>query len=167
VGIRNLGPHLRNSAILRTTKSIAEVRTKKSCGTAIADPQNLTSAIPQLSGVSCQFHYFLASPFFSAQNGFKINQKYFLDCLFLWKTKTCLKGTVPRDFLPPIFFHELTGFHGHKLPKIAEVKLSSCGLQKKKLGLQNCGVAVAGQHFFQKLRNCDCGSVSFKLRDCN
>jgi hypothetical protein len=48
VGIRNFGPHLRNSAILRTTKTIAELRTKKSCGTAIADLQNLTSAIPQL-----------------------------------------------------------------------------------------------------------------------
>jgi hypothetical protein len=48
VGIRNFSPQLRNSAILRTTKSIAELRTKKSCGTAIADLQNLTSAIPQL-----------------------------------------------------------------------------------------------------------------------
>jgi hypothetical protein len=32
------------------------LRTKKSCGTAIADLQNLTSAIPQLSAVSGQFH---------------------------------------------------------------------------------------------------------------
>jgi hypothetical protein len=37
------------SAILRTTGSIAELRTKKSCGTAIADLQNWTSEIPQLS----------------------------------------------------------------------------------------------------------------------
>jgi hypothetical protein len=59
LGIRNLSPHLRNSAILRTTKSIVELRTKKSCGTAIGDLQNLTSAIPQLSAVSCQFRYFL------------------------------------------------------------------------------------------------------------
>jgi hypothetical protein len=55
VGIRNLGPHLRNCAILRTTKSIAELRTKKSCGTAIADLENLTSVIPQLSTASCPF----------------------------------------------------------------------------------------------------------------
>ncbi len=54
VGIRNFSPHLRNSAILRTTNSIAELRTKKSCGTAIADLQNLTSAIPQLSAVTGQ-----------------------------------------------------------------------------------------------------------------
>ncbi len=60
VGIRNLSPHLRNSAILRTTKSIVELRTKKSCGTVIADLQNLTSAIPQLSAVSCQSATFLS-----------------------------------------------------------------------------------------------------------
>jgi hypothetical protein len=58
LGIRNLSPHLRNSAILRTTKSIAELRTKKSCGTAIADLQKLPSAIQQLSLVSCQFATF-------------------------------------------------------------------------------------------------------------
>jgi hypothetical protein len=49
---------VRTSAILRTTKSIAELRTKKSCGSAIADLQNLTSAIPQLSAISSQFPYF-------------------------------------------------------------------------------------------------------------
>jgi hypothetical protein len=52
VGIRNLTPHLRKFAILRTTKSIVELRTTKSCGTAIADLQNLASAIPQLFLVS-------------------------------------------------------------------------------------------------------------------
>jgi hypothetical protein len=36
------------------------------------------------------------------------------------------------------------------LPKIAEVKLSSCGLQKK-LQVQNCGVAVAEQY---SLKSC-------------
>ncbi len=60
VGIRKLSPHLRNSAILRLTKSIAELRTKKSCGTVIADLQNLTSAIPQLSAVSSQSATFLS-----------------------------------------------------------------------------------------------------------
>ncbi len=34
------------------------------------------------------------------------------------------------------------------MPKIAEVKSSSCGLQKK-LQLRNCEVAVAEQHFFK------------------
>jgi hypothetical protein len=34
------------------------------------------------------------------------------------------------------------------MPKIAEVKLSSCGLRKK-LRLRNCGVAIAEQHFFK------------------
>ncbi len=40
---------VRNSAILRTSESIAELRTKKSCGTVIADLQNWTSAFPQFS----------------------------------------------------------------------------------------------------------------------
>jgi hypothetical protein len=74
VGIRNLGSHLRNSAILRTTKLIADLRTKKSCGTAIADLHNLTSAIPQLSAVSFQFRYFLV-PFPQHRMVIKINQK--------------------------------------------------------------------------------------------
>jgi hypothetical protein len=34
------------------------------------------------------------------------------------------------------------------MPKIAEVKLSSCGLRKK-LRLRNCGVAVAEKHFLK------------------
>ncbi len=58
VGIRNFSPHLRNSAILRISKSIAELRTKKSCGTTIADLQNLTSAIPQLCSLR-QVPYFI------------------------------------------------------------------------------------------------------------
>jgi hypothetical protein len=74
VGIRNLSPHLRNSAILRTP--IEELRTKKSCGTAIADLENLTFAIPQLSTVSCLFRYFL-DPFPQLRMVLKINPKYF------------------------------------------------------------------------------------------
>jgi hypothetical protein len=77
----------------------------------------------------------------------KINQKYFYNCLFLWKTKTCLKGTVARDFLPLIFFHELTGFHGKNALKIAEVKLSSCGLE-----VADCK------------KNCDCGIAELRLQ---
>ncbi len=71
--IRNSSPYLHNSAILRTTKSIAELRTKKSCGTAIADLQNLTSAILQLSAVSCQFRCFLV-PFSQLRMVLKISQ---------------------------------------------------------------------------------------------
>jgi hypothetical protein len=93
-------PQLRH---IPETKSIAELRTKKRCGAAIADLENLTSAIPQLSAVSCQFHYFLV-PFPQLRMVFKINQKYFQDCLFLWKPKICLKGTVAEDLLPLIFF---------------------------------------------------------------
>ncbi len=45
--------------------------------------------------------------------------------------------------------------------KIAEVKLSSCGLRKK-LRLRNCGATS-----LKKLRNCDCGSASIKLQNCD
>jgi hypothetical protein len=76
VGIRNFSPHLRNSTILRTTNTIAELRTKKSCGTAITDLQNLTSAIPQLSAVSGKFSFFLV-PFPQLRMFLKTNQKYF------------------------------------------------------------------------------------------
>ncbi len=54
VGIRNLSPHLRNIADYQIDCGVAA---KKSCGTAVADLHNLTSAIPQLSAVSCQFRY--------------------------------------------------------------------------------------------------------------
>jgi hypothetical protein len=48
-------------------------------------------------------------------------------------------------------------FMAKNAPKIAEVKLSSCGLEvadlklrtPKKLRLRNCGVAVVEQHFFK------------------
>jgi hypothetical protein len=104
VGIHNLSPHLCNSAILRTTKSIAELRTNSICGTAIADLQNLTSAIPQLSAVSCQFRYFLV-PFPQLRMVLKITKKFFELSVSL-EIKTCPKGTVLQDFLPPIFFHD-------------------------------------------------------------
>jgi hypothetical protein len=67
---------VRNSAILRTSKSIAELRTKKGYGTAIADLQNLTSASPQLSAVSGQFHYFPV-PFPQLRMFLKITQNIF------------------------------------------------------------------------------------------
>jgi hypothetical protein len=76
VGIRNFSPHLRNSAILRTIKSIAELRTKKSCGTAIAELQNLTSAIPQLSAIFGQFLYFQV-PVPQLRIVIKSNKQYF------------------------------------------------------------------------------------------
>jgi hypothetical protein len=93
VGIRNLSPHLCYSAILRTTKSFAELRTKTSCGTEIANLQNLTSAIPQLSAVSCQFRYFLV-PFPQLRMVLKINRKCFRTVCFSGNQKICLKGKV-------------------------------------------------------------------------
>jgi hypothetical protein len=52
------------------------------------------------------------------------------------------------------------------MPKIAEVKLSSCGLRKK-LRLGNCGVAVVEKHFLKSCGIANCGSASFKLRNSN
>jgi hypothetical protein len=46
------------------------------------------------------------------------------------------------------------------MPKIAEVKLSSCGL-KKILQLRTCGVAVAEQHF---LKSCGIAIAEVRLR---
>jgi hypothetical protein len=86
VGIRNLSPHLCHSATLRTTKSIAELQTKKSCRTAIVEVQILTSAISQLSAASCQFCY-LSSPFSSAQDGFKNHPTIFLELSVSLETK--------------------------------------------------------------------------------
>jgi hypothetical protein len=65
VGIRNLSPQLRNIA-----------DNQIDCGVAIADLQNLTSAILQLSTVSCQFRYILVS-FPKLRMALKINQNYF------------------------------------------------------------------------------------------
>jgi hypothetical protein len=80
MGIRNLNPHLCNSAILRTTKSIAELRNKKSCRTVIADLQNMTSAIPQFRNFpQSPASPLLSCPFSSAQDGFKRQQKIFFE----------------------------------------------------------------------------------------
>ncbi len=87
----------------------------------------------------------LSSPFSSAQDGLKINQKYLYNCLFLWKPKTCLKGTVARGFWPPnFFFMSRPDSTAKNTLKIAEMKISSGGLK------------VAD---FRK--NGDCGSASF------
>jgi hypothetical protein len=44
----------------------------------------------------------------------------------------------------------LTGFHGQKYAEIAELKLSSCGLEVADFRKNcDCGVAVAEQHFFK------------------
>ncbi len=91
VGIRNISPHLRNSAILWTTKTIAELRTKESCGIAIADLQNLTSALPQLSAVFFQFGYFWV-PFPLLRMVLKITKNIFRTVCFSGNRKLYLKG---------------------------------------------------------------------------
>jgi hypothetical protein len=84
---------------------IAELRTKTSCGIAIADLQNLTSAIPQLSTVSCQFRYVIV-PFASAQDGFKNQPKLFLELFVSLETKLALKGQLHEIFFSDFFVDE-------------------------------------------------------------
>jgi hypothetical protein len=156
---------VRTSAILRTTILIAELRTKKSCGTAIADLQNfyfrISATFPSIPPV----RYFLV-PFLQLRMVLKINQK-FLESYVSLKTKNLPERDSSTRFLSRIFFlYESTGSTSKTMPKNAELKLSSCGLEKK-LRLWNCGVVVAEQHVFKKLRNCDCGRASFKLRKCD
>jgi hypothetical protein len=133
---------------LRTTKAIAELRTKK-----VAELRLRTFKIwlPQYATFhSLLLGPLLSSPFTSAQDGFK---KIFQNCLFPWKPKTCLKGTVAWDFLPLIFF---SWIYQIPQPKICQhfgseaLKLWtwSGGLQKN-LRLRSCGVAVAKQHFWK------------------
>jgi hypothetical protein len=102
VGIRNFSPHLRNSAMLRTTKSIAELRTKKSCGTAIADLLNLTSAIPQLSAVSSQLFYFLL-PFPQLRMLLKLTKSNFYKSVSM-ETKNLHKRDSSTRFFASDFF---------------------------------------------------------------
>ncbi len=135
------------------------------CGPLKFDFRN-SATFPSLLPVRC-----FQGPFPHLRMVLKINQKYISNPLFLWTPKTCLKGTVARDFLPPDFFlHESTGSYSQKYAKIAELKLPSCGLEvadfRKILiaELRSCG---CGATFLKKLRNCDCGSVSFKLRNCD
>jgi hypothetical protein len=85
VGIRNLSPYLCNSAILRTTISIAELRTKKKlrncdCGPSKFDFRNsatLRSLLPAP---------LLFSPFSSA--GFKNQSKIILELSVSLEAKT-------------------------------------------------------------------------------
>jgi hypothetical protein len=55
------------------------------------------------------------------------------------------------------------------MPKIAEVKLSTCGLEAADFRKNcYCEIVVAEQRSFKKLRNCDCEIASVKLQnyDC-
>ncbi len=146
VGIHNWSLHLHNSAILRTTKLIEELRTKKKlwncdCGPSKFDCRN-SATLCSLLPIPL-----LSSPFSSAQDGFKNQPKIFFNFLFLWKTKTCLKGTVVRDFYLPFFSTNRPDSMAENILKIAGVKLSSCRFE------------VAG---FRK--NCDCRIVELRSR---
>jgi hypothetical protein len=91
-----------------------ELRTIKSCGTVIADLQNLTSAILQLSAVSFQFCYFLV-PFPQLMMVLKITKNIFRTVCFCENQKLALKRQCYMIFDLLIFFQELTEFPVHTL----------------------------------------------------
>ncbi len=106
----------------------------------------MTSAIPQLY-LQSPANSLLSVTFFSAQDGLKNRSKIFLNCLVLWKPKSCLKGTVAQDYLPLIFFHEpRPDSTVNNMSKIAEMKLSSCGFEVADIR-----------------KNCDCGITELRL----
>jgi hypothetical protein len=78
-----------------TTKSIAELKTKKSCRTLKFDFRN-SATLCRLKPV-----FLLFSPFSSAQDGYKKEQIIFLEPFVSMENKTCLKGTAARDFFWP------------------------------------------------------------------
>ncbi len=80
-----------------------------------------------------------------------------------------LQGQFHEIFFTSNFFYETQPDSTVKnMQKIAEMKLSSYGLEVADIGKNwDCGIAVAEQHFFKKLRNCDCGSASFQLPNCD
>ncbi len=103
---------------------------------------------------SATFWYlFLSSGWF-----LKSTKNIFRTVCFLETNNLPLRDSCTR-FLPPIFFHESTGFHGKKSRKIAEMKLSSCGLKvadirkncdrgiaelwlRSNISLKSCGIAI-------------------------
>ncbi len=147
LGIRNLSPHLRNSAILRTTKSIAELRIKKSCRTVIADLKKFdfrnSATLCSLLPIPTTFWYlFLSSGWFK-----KSTRNIFRTVCFSGNQKL---GTVTRYFLPPIFFmnpdrilrpkicqklrkwnSQVAGLMLQTSEKIAIAELRSCGCRAK------------------------------------
>ncbi len=129
VGICNLSPHLRNSAILRTTKSIAEgLRTKKSCGCNCGPSKfDFRNSITLRSLLLVLL---LSSPFSSDQDGFKNQPKIFLDLSVSLETKNLpSRGSCMRFFTSNFFCMNRLDYTAKNMPKIAEVKPSSCMLK--------------------------------------
>ncbi len=109
----------------------------------------------------------LSSPFSSAQDGFKNQPKIFVELSVLWKPKTCPKGTVARDFLPLIYvFMNRPDSMAKNMPNIAEVKLSSCGLEVADFR-KNCDCGIAELQLRSNISLKRCGSASFKLWNYN
>jgi hypothetical protein len=69
-------------------------------------------------------------------------------------------------FVTSGFFHESVGFNSHKMPKIAEVKLSSCRLEVVDFRKNfDCSIAELRLRINTSLKTY--GNASFKLRNCD
>jgi hypothetical protein len=85
MGIQNLSPHLLNSAILRTTKSIVELRTKKVSELRLWTFKigfRNSATLPSLLPIPL-----LSDTFFSVQDGFKNQSKIFIKLSVSLETK--------------------------------------------------------------------------------
>jgi hypothetical protein len=80
----------------------------------------------------------------------------FLELSVSLETKNCLKGMVARDFVPPIFVHEPRPDSTAKnMPKIAEMKLPSCGLEVADIRkICDCGIAELQLRINISLKSC-------------
>ncbi len=152
MGIRNLSPHLCNSAILRTIKSIAELRSKKFAELPLRTFHN-SATFRSLLPVPL-----LSSPFSSVQ--------YFYNCLYLWKPRTGLTGTVARDFYLRFFFMNQPDSTDKNMQKIAEMNLSSCWLEVADFR-KNYDCGIAELRLWSNISLKSCGIASFQLRNCD
>ncbi len=144
--IRNLSPHLRNSAILRTTKSIAELRIKKCCRTVIADLKKFdfrnSATLCSLLPIPLLF-----GTFSSAQDGFKNQPNIFLELSVSLETKNL--GQLHNIFYLQFFFMNPDRILRLKIWQ----KLRKWSSQVAGLMLQTSEkIAIA------ELRSCGCGA---------
>ncbi len=122
MGIPDLSLHLRNSAILQTTKLIAELR---NCDYGPSKFHFCNSAtLCSLLSVPL-----LSSPFSSAQDDFKIIKNIFGTVCFSGNQKLALKGQLHEIFNLQFFFINQQDSLAKNILKIEEGKLSSLGLK--------------------------------------
>jgi hypothetical protein len=90
----------------------------------------------------------------------KINRNYFFNCLFLWKQNLPKRDSCTIFFTSDFLFMNKLDSMAKNMPKIAVVKLSSCGFKvtdfkknydcgiaelrlRSNISLKSCGIAIA------------------------